>query len=111
MEEFKGTKGEWKIKHSVNNLAFNIIGTIHGGRYKVARVPYHIDVKFSSELNDKEKLEAEHNAKLIAAAPDLLDACMTVVSGYEGDGMEQMGARDEVFYKYCKLAINKALGK
>ena len=40
----------------------------------------------------------------------LLEACKIVVSGYEGDGMEQMGVRDGVFYRHCKAAINKALG-
>ena len=53
----------------------------------------------------------EANARLIAAAPDLLEACLTVVNGYETDGMEGMGNRDEVFYKFCKAAIAKAKGQ
>lgn len=40
---------------------------------------------------------------------DLYTACKCVVDGYEDDGMEQMGVRDEVFYDCCKLAIDKYL--
>lgn len=35
----------------------------------------------------------------------LIDGCKTVVEGYEGDGMEGMRNRDEVFYEYCKRAL------
>lgn len=33
-------------------------------------------------------------------------ACQTVVDGYEGDGMEGMRIRDEVFYETCKNALD-----
>ena len=36
----------------------------------------------------------------------LIDGCKTVVEGYEGDGMEGMRNRDEVFYEYCKRALD-----
>jgi hypothetical protein len=35
----------------------------------------------------------------------LIGACKTVVDGYEGDGMENMQNRDEVFYRECKSAL------
>lgn len=38
----------------------------------------------------------------------LLDACRTVVAGYETDGFEVMGERDHVFNKVCKHAIEKS---
>lgn len=47
--------------------------------------------------------EAEANAKLIAAAPELLEACMTVVNGYEGGGIDM-----NIFYEECNQAIKKA---
>lgn len=40
-----------------------------------------------------------------AAVNKLLEACKEVVKGYEGDGMENMHARDEVFYRECKQAV------
>ncbi len=33
------------------------------------------------------------------------DAANTVVEGYEGDGMECMGIRDNVFYEECRKAL------
>ena len=36
----------------------------------------------------------------------LIDACNTIVKGYEDDGMENMSNRDDVFYETCKNAIN-----
>jgi hypothetical protein len=35
----------------------------------------------------------------------LIEGCKTVVDGYEGDGMENMKNRDEVFYEWCKRAL------
>lgn len=35
----------------------------------------------------------------------LIEACKIVVDGYEGDGMENMHNRDDVFYEYCKRAL------
>jgi hypothetical protein len=35
----------------------------------------------------------------------LIEGCKTVVDGYEGDGMENMQNRDEVFYEWCKRAL------
>lgn len=29
-----------EVKHSVNNSAWNVVGTKLGGKYKIARVPY-----------------------------------------------------------------------
>ena len=51
---------------------------------------------------------ANYKNKLHKAAPELLEACIVVVEGYEGDGMENMERRDEVSYEYCKAAIKKA---
>jgi len=69
--EFKGTKGEWKVKHSESKNAFNVVGTVLGGNYKIARVPYFA---IGTPLaNNRERLEAEANAKLIAASPLIIE--------------------------------------
>lgn len=70
--EFKGTKGEWGIKHSESKDAFNIVGTIVGGHYKIARIPYLVTQSLI-EVNRREKLEAQYNSKLIACAPEMLE--------------------------------------
>lgn len=66
--EFKGTKGNWKLKHSESNKAWNIVGTILGGRYKIARLSYLIDQSYSSEY-----FEQKANALLISKAPEILN--------------------------------------
>ena len=66
MANTKGTPGPWKIKHSESKKAFNIISSRLGTKHKIARIPY--------ECEGDLKLEAASDAKLIAAAPELLEA-------------------------------------
>jgi hypothetical protein len=110
MKEFKGTKGKWAIVHSRTNPAFNIVGTTLGGRHKIARVPYPIDINESSELNEKEKLEAEYNAKLIATAPELLDSLTKLVNSWVSAGEALHILLQEQSYINAKEVLNKALG-
>lgn len=57
---------EVKIKHSESKTAWNIIGTIPGGKYKIARIPYHQDDKKGMEMyNTKQKVEALEHAEFI----------------------------------------------
>jgi len=41
----------------------------------------------------------------VVSSSNMRKALETVVRGYEGDGMENMQIRDEVFYKTCKEAL------
>lgn len=72
MSKSKHTPGPWKVKHSESKNAYNIIGTLLGSKYKIARLPY-----FSYDLLPKyssgNKIEAEADAKLIAASPRMMD--------------------------------------
>lgn len=76
----KHTSGPWKVQHSESKPAFNVIGTILGGKYKIARCPYVFlqDGEQRNIINDREREEAEANAKLISAAPELLQALRIV---------------------------------
>ena len=65
--EFKGTQGDWLLKHSETKDAYNVIGSKIGNRYKIARCPY-IKLSFTS----KDELEAKHNALLISKAPQMI---------------------------------------
>jgi hypothetical protein len=67
------TKGPWIVKHSESKTAFNVIGTVLGGKYKIARCPYVV-TNNGNGIDKKEKAEAEANAKLISTAPEMLDA-------------------------------------
>ncbi len=71
--EFKGTKGKWRVKHSQTKEAFNIIGSVAGGKFKIARCPYINQPTLSKEWNDKEKEEAKADALLISKAPEMLE--------------------------------------
>lgn len=67
------TKGPWQVKHSESKPAFNVIGTALGGKYKIARCPYVVTGN-EKDIDDRLVKEAEANARLIASAPELLEA-------------------------------------
>ena len=48
-----------KIKHSESKDAWNIVGTIAGRKYKIARIPYHAleDSKILTTMNKAKALE------------------------------------------------------
>jgi hypothetical protein len=56
---------EVEIKHSESKTAWNIIGTIPGTKYKIARVPY-LNISNNETLNTKSKSEALKHAEWIA---------------------------------------------
>lgn len=114
MKDFKGTKGKWDVKHSQSKTAFNVIGTTLGGKYKIARCPY---VKSPIKADEK---EAHANAKLIAAAPELLSKLQKsvgfiedAIKWYEAKGSvhQEFILEDKEFLHEVKNVISKALGK
>ena len=72
MENFKGTKGGWIVKHSLKNNQWNVVGTLLGHKYKVARCPYEF-LDGLDDYNRREYLEAKANALLISKAPEMLE--------------------------------------
>lgn len=101
------TKGPWNVRHSESKTAFNVIGTVPGCKYKIARCPYIITA--IEELDKREKDEAEANAKLIAAAPDMLQVLTNFIEDYEGwKSGENDSNNVEGIYEQAKAAINKA---
>jgi hypothetical protein len=56
-----------KVVHSQSKTAWNIIGTIPGGKYKIARIPYLI-IDDSEIFNTKAKNEALEHAQFISNA-------------------------------------------
>lgn len=84
--EFKGTKNEWCL---CKNWDDNFIEVGTKEAHNIALV-------------NKEYEEAEANAQLISAAPELLNACQLALGGI--DPKSDIG-------KQIKKAINKALGK
>lgn len=74
--EKKYTRGPWKVKKSETKPTLNIIGTALGSKYKIARCPIEDFGPKYPEINKAELIEVEANAKLISAAPELLEACI-----------------------------------
>jgi hypothetical protein len=56
---------ETKVVHSESKSAWNVIGTIPGGKYKIARIPYYAH-EDSEILTTKNKHEALEHAQFIS---------------------------------------------
>lgn len=99
MSEFKGTKGDWIVKgrKPIDGDVHLLFADVNskGEGYLVGGVCVWDDDKDSEQ-------EAIHNANLIAAAPDLLEALIAVVRVADR-------ATDE--FDMARAAIAKALGE
>ena len=74
------TKGQWSdLPEECDKPYIRIRGTCLGGRYKIANVVTPIYDGAASQ----EAEETRANARLIAAAPDLLDALLLCVDALE----------------------------
>lgn len=108
MESFKGTPGPWRIDDkdpTFSALAGDTYHQIKAGH------GYHDD-----EYNAGFGIQAYmsiHDANLIAAAPELLEALQNLISGCEG--MADAGMFDMICHgdeiEAANAAINKALGE
>lgn len=98
--EFKGTKGKWISRHNGSYWEVNREEDFEDGkRLAVSVMVFNIEdgnCVFDRSHEDKA------NAQLIAAAPELLNACKLALGGI--DPKSDIG-------KQIKKAINKALGK
>lgn len=95
MKEFKGTPGPWETCR--NNVHTGRIATIHhcfGNDW--------VEVWSLDWPDTEEKQEA--NAKLIAAAPDLLEALQDALHAYDKHG-------EHPEWDFARAAISKALGE
>lgn len=130
-EDFKGTKGNWTINHwGYGEGGVTYCGELNGiKRFKgdaICGEQYHIVSDLHpNEHNVEHSFEGAHiadisarseesiaNAQLIAAAPDLLEALMSLMDGIAN--LPPLVAIDGVLkteWEQGLKAINKALGK
>lgn len=102
MSEFKGTPGPWFIKPVPNCTlegAVNVIQTHNNNG-----LGFHIAYA-SGWIDDKEtKAEADANACILAAAPELLEALKDALHAHDKHG-------EHSEWDYARAAIAKALGQ
>ena len=106
--EFKGTKGRWT--RYVSNTPNKIEPTAHSVYVGTKRIALCYDIFESDKSKNVSNIDAEANAKLIAAAPDLLEALLKLIDPQTGlvyDAVEKVTNKDTC-YK-IELAIEKAL--
>ena len=96
MKEFKGTPGPWEIMDDDGELKIVQSGSIEYGQ------GWKIYSDICSEVSDQD------NAKLIAAAPELLEALQRCESVLSNIPLEVCDVEDLL---YARAAINKALGE
>lgn len=94
MNEFKGTQGEWEVVAGDDN-APDVISDIG------------VEIAFTPTYNG-DKTEQWHNAKLIAAAPELLEALQKMLSKAYKQNWNDAYPEE---LKSAQDAINKALGE
>lgn len=104
MKEFKGTPGPWVVDGAGVGAEFNI-DSADGGT----------SVGITSQIfRDKDHEIRIANANLIAAAPDLLEALMDVLSEFESlidAAWESTEDHDKERINKARSAIAKALGE
>ena len=112
MNGFKGTPGPWEVMNSTD--VFSQLGADSGdGAFADETDGWQIcdcAVGLTKWARDYAELGYDvrvANAKLIAAAPELLEALQELVFLYEHDE----GCRELTEYKRAKEAIKKALGR
>ena len=97
--EFKGTKGEWVLSNEINDEERVCVVSESNDNF--------IDV-WSLTFSTEGEMRA--NAKLIAAAPDLLEELVTLLSNIDemgNTGEDMMELRN--YLSDARKAINKAL--
>ena len=102
--ETKHTKGEWYWFW--NGYYFEIRGTEALSPNISVTIISKKDHPNFDDNDICEKPEAESNAKLIAAAPDLLHAAIFYIENFEKD--DPQGMTGEAIYHNLKDAIKKA---
>ena len=98
MKEFKGTQGKWEVVVGDDN-ATDVVSDIG------------VEIAFTPTYNG-DKTEQWHNAKLIAASPDLLSSLQQLLEIYDDQsGKVWTTSSKRRALDNARAAVNKALGE
>lgn len=95
------TPGPWGVEQTTVS---NWIGRMRADGSKVEYIVAHTD---RDSLRDDVLVRNDANARLIAAAPELLDACAQALSRFEQDGWP-LNEANTAAIKLLREAISKA---
>jgi len=102
----KHTPGPWQVlPEECDKPYIRIRGTVLGGRYKIANV---ITPSYEG-VHEREAVETRANARLIAAAPELLEALKAFVADWSDDTGMSSPSYESV--RLAREAIAKAEGE
>lgn len=74
----KNPKLKVKLKHSQTKSAWNIIGTIPGDKYKIARIPYSVyDNEIISNNNREEAYNIAEYIETCLNQSDFIEKCLS----------------------------------
>ena len=96
--EFKGTKGEWRYSKQHECITTSRVGIVESSK-TICNLNTLVSFDYSC-------VELEKNAKLIAAAPELLEALQGIVNQLDNEHTSEY--MDDLWEKGAK-AIYKAL--
>lgn len=116
MPELKHTPGPWLVDHIFDEESFDIVLGYEvpqkGNPIIVATVFADDDTQPSPHIDRR---QADANARLIAAGPEMLEALINVEKCLRGEGalfgQESPGLHGELLRKIVYPAIAKATGK
>ncbi len=99
----KHTPGPWQfLPEECDKPYIRIRGTVLGGRYKIANV---ITPSYEG-VHEREAVQTRANARLIAAAPELLEALKMLVADWCDETGMSTPSHESV--RFARAAIAKA---
>jgi hypothetical protein len=97
MADFKGTTAKWRVGNDFHEITTSRIGILEGSK-EICKINFF----------GKGSIEASANAKLIAAAPEMLQALQSIIEYWDNPQKGSLNDHIEHSLKIAELVIKKA---